>query len=253
MEPIFTYIIGYRDVPGRIINLRRVIDWLLGFNGIEIIVVEQDKTSKLSGLDLKCKHIFTYSTLPYNRSWAFNVGIRYAKSDKLIFGDSDIIMNPNDIISAILELENYDTVNPYSKVIDLSREEIGYNLDQLSSINRPGRGETNNQKTNFSGGIVIMRKNASINVGGWDEFNFVGWGGEDDNMTNKIERFLKHKQMDARAYHIWHPPAQVDNEFYKRSLEALNVMNAWSNDEMRQFISKTVSLIGLKNKYMENV
>ena len=40
---LFSFIIGYRHRQDRIQNLRRVIDWLSGFGGIEIIIVEQDK------------------------------------------------------------------------------------------------------------------------------------------------------------------------------------------------------------------
>ena len=52
-KPKFTYIIPFRYSHDRILPLRRVIEWLSGFQGIEILIVEQDKHSKLDGLCLK--------------------------------------------------------------------------------------------------------------------------------------------------------------------------------------------------------
>ena len=84
----FTYIIGYRHNPERLNNLRRVLDWINGFGGVEVIIVEQDTHSKISHLNLKARHIFTKSNMPYNRSWAFNVAIKYSTSNILVFGHS---------------------------------------------------------------------------------------------------------------------------------------------------------------------
>ena len=43
---VFTFIIAYRHKLDRLQNLRRVIDWALGFQGVELIIVEQDKSPK---------------------------------------------------------------------------------------------------------------------------------------------------------------------------------------------------------------
>jgi hypothetical protein len=85
----FTFIIGYRHRIDRLNNLRRTLDWINGFSGGQIILVEQDKHSKISHLNLKCQHIFVKSNMPYNRSWAFNVGLKHAKSNLIVFSDSD--------------------------------------------------------------------------------------------------------------------------------------------------------------------
>ena len=72
----FTYIIGYRHSPDRLNNLRRVLDWINGFANVEVILVEQDKHSKISHLSLKCKHIFIKTDKPYNKYWGYNVGLK---------------------------------------------------------------------------------------------------------------------------------------------------------------------------------
>lgn len=244
----FTYIIGYRHKPERLINLLRVLDWLQPFSGIEIIVVEQDNNSKLEYRDLRCKHIFTKSDMPYNRSWAFNVGLKEASTNSIVFGDSDIIMEPNKMIAAIQELKNYEAVNPYSRVIDLTPEELNLPISEIFKIDRPGRGDNNNQKVNFSGGIVCLRKDSALRIGGYDE-SYIGWGCEDNFLTEKIFRFLKHKQMKANSYHLWHPQEQIDQNLYGRNLKILNDMLKMSDDQMLAYIHSTYPVIGNRGKY----
>ena len=76
-QPSFTFIIGYRHRPDRFNNLKRTLDWINGFSNAQIILVEQDSHSKISHLNLRCEHVFVKSKMPYNRSWAFNVGLKY--------------------------------------------------------------------------------------------------------------------------------------------------------------------------------
>lgn len=244
----FTYIIGYRHKPERLINLLRVLDWLQPFSGIEIIVVEQDNNSKLEYRDLRCKHIFTESDLPYNRSWAFNVGLKEASTNSIVFGDSDIIMDPGKLIAAITELKNYEAVNPYSRVIDLTPDELNIPMSEIFKIDRPGRGDKDNQKINFSGGIVCIRKDAALNIGAYDE-SFISWGCEDNFLTEKIFRFLKHKQMNANSYHLWHPQEQINQQLYGRNLQILNDMLKMSDEQMLAYVHSTYPLIGNKSKY----
>ena len=48
----FTFIIGYRHKIDRLNNLRRTLDWINGFSGGQIILVEQDKHTKISQITL---------------------------------------------------------------------------------------------------------------------------------------------------------------------------------------------------------
>ena len=76
----FTYIISYRHSTERFNNLKRTLEWVNAFSGGEIILVEQDKNSKLQDTKLPCRHIFLKSNMPFNKSWGFNVGLKYANS-----------------------------------------------------------------------------------------------------------------------------------------------------------------------------
>jgi len=44
-KPKFTYVIPFRYSQDRILPLRRVVEWLSGYQGVEVLIVEQDKVS----------------------------------------------------------------------------------------------------------------------------------------------------------------------------------------------------------------
>lgn len=247
-QPSFTYIIGYRHRPDRLNLLRRTLDWVNGFSNSQVILVEQDKHTKISHLTLKCEHIFVKSNMPYNRSWAFNIGLKYAKSQIVVFGDSDLIMNPEDFINGLKAMSEYEMVSPYSSVLDLTPHESTLPLEQLIKINRPGRGETDNQKINISGGIAIFRKEAALKIGGWSE-DFIGWGGEDDFQTIKVHHFLKWTELKAKCFHLFHTRDTLDQKQYQKTLQLLQKTSQLSKDELQKSIAMSSQKFGMKNKY----
>ena len=243
----FTFIIGYRHRLDRFNLLKRTLDWINAFSGVQVILVEQDKHSKISHLNLKCQHIFVKSDLPYNRSWAFNIGLKYAKTDIIVCGDSDIIMNPQDLINGLNALKEFEMVSPYNSVVDLNPDENGLSIQQIIDINRPGRGETDNQKINISGGISMFRKDVLLKIGGWSE-EFVGWGGEDDFQTIKVKNFLKWTELKARCYHLWHQREQPNPLHYQRTLKILEQASKMSKEQLQNSINRSIKTIGMKNK-----
>jgi predicted glycosyltransferase involved in capsule biosynthesis len=247
----FTYIIGYRHKLERLNNLKRVLDWLNGFQGVEIILVEQDKSPKLPAYSLKgFKYIFTKSDMPYNRSWAFNVGLKYSTTNIIALGDSDLIMDPQEFINSVKLLEQYECVSPYNTVLDLTQQESNFHLEKLKSINRPGRGQTDNQKINLTGGIVLYRKDSFMKLGGFCE-DLIGWGGEDDYQTFKTKMFLTWTEAPNRCYHLYHDKVKPDMIYYQRNLQLLNTLIKMNQQETQRYINNSFSKTGLKNKYAD--
>jgi len=250
-----TYIIPYKHSPDRLDNLKRVINWALGFNNIEVILVEQDRTPKVNYIDFGCKYYFIENKkLPFNKAWAFNVGLKYATSNIIAFGDSDLVMHPEKLIEAIKELsvEGIDMVSPYSslKVIDLQPSEVNLDFNQMENIDRPGRGEIKDdiRKVPLCGGICIFKRDAIYKIGGWSE-DFIGWGGEDDFQSNKVERLLKYKEIPNRVYHLYHQTVAPDNNFYHRNLDILSKLKSLDDSQMINYINTTGPKIGMINKY----
>jgi cellulose synthase/poly-beta-1,6-N-acetylglucosamine synthase-like glycosyltransferase len=244
----FTYIIGYRHNPDRFNNLRKVLDWINGFANVDVILIEQDKHSKISHLPLKARHIFLKSDRPYNKSWAFNVAVKESKSDIIIFADSDLIMNPNDFMESIKLLEQYEMVNPYSSVIDLQPQESNLGLEQILLIDRPGRGETDHQKVPLCGGICIFRKSAILRIGGWNE-SFMGWGAEDDFISHKVKNFLSWTESKNKCYHLYHSRETPNMLYYQRNLQLLQQLTALSKEDLVKTVNTSVQKNGMKNLY----
>jgi len=244
----FTYIISYRHSIERFNNLKRILDWVNAFSGAEIIVVEQDKHSKLKDTKLPCRHIFLKSNMPFNKAWGFNVGLKYANSNVIVFGDSDLIMDPNEFIKSVRLLEQYEMVNPYNSVIDLNPQESNLSIEQMLKIDRPGRGETDIQKVPLCGGICIFRRDAIHRIGGWHE-DFIGWGGEDDFQSVKVKNFLIWYENKAKCYHIYHDRPAPDMKWYQRNLQLLQKLSPMTKEELQKVINNVTPKSGLKYKY----
>lgn len=244
-----TYVITYKHRSDRILHLRKVLEWLNGFSNIDVVLVEQDTHSKIKHLSLKAKHIFIKNNGVFNKSWAYNVAIKRNQNPIIIFGDSDIIMNPHEFIAAINEISNYDVISPYSSVLDLTREESEWPFANLLAIQRPGRGETDNQKINLCGGITIFKTEAIMKIGGWCE-EFIAWGGEDDAQAFKVKNSeLTYKEMPYRCYHFFHTRDDMDMKLYQRNLQILDRITKMTKDELLKYISVSVPKIGIMNKY----
>jgi hypothetical protein len=230
-------------------NLRKTLEWLNSITGIDVVIVEQDKYSKIDHLNLKAKHIFIKSDKPYNRSWAFNVALKRNTNPIIIFGDSDIILDPNHLVEAINKLQEYDVVSPYKSVLDLTAEESNMQFQLLPSISRPGRGETDNQKINLCGGIVLFRADSITKIGGWCE-SFEGWGGEDNFQTYKIDMLgLKSCELPYRCYHFYHQREQSDMTNYPQTLQMLQQLMSLDLNTINHHINSTLPIIGMLNKY----
>ncbi len=254
-KPALTYIIPYKHSNDRLNNLKRVINWTLGFNNIEVILVEQDNTPKVNNIDFKCKYYFIENKhLPFNKAWTFNVGLKYSRSNIIAFGDSDLIMHPQKFIDAVNEIASSDLemVSPYShlKVIDLAQHELGASFDQMELIDKPGRGELESdiRKVPLCGGICLFKKEAIYKIGGWSE-DFIGWGGEDDFQSVKVERLLKYKELDSRVYHLHHAPVVPDSKYYHRNLDVLNKLKKLNEAQMSNYITTSGGKMGKVNKY----
>ena len=186
--------------------------------------------------------------MPYNRSWAFNIGIKYSKSSILIFGDSVLIMDPTDFIEGLKSLDQYDMVSPYHTVLDLTPQETTLPLENMVKIDRAGRGEEDHQKINICGGISMFRKQAIQKIGGWSE-EFLGWGGEDDFQTIKVQKFLTSTEKKAKCYHLYHSRENPDTVLYQKTLQLLEKLKSMSNEEVIRFINNGNPKIGMLNKY----
>ena len=246
-----TYIIAYKHTLERLRNLQRVLEWLTPFQGLEILIVEQDKNSKISELNLRAKHIFIENNMGiFNKSWCYNVAALNVSTPVLIFGDCDLVMNPNEFMQAIQLMDKYDFVNPYKSVIDLTQEESLMDMGSILSINRVGRGDaiSDVEKCPMCGGMFIIKREAFLKLGGSNE-DFLGWGCEDNYLDIMVRNFLTYVELPNKCYHLYHEKAEINGNLYQRNLNILNHFAAASKDKLANHINMVRGRIGKLNKY----
>ena len=156
-------------------------------------------------------------------------------------------MDPNQFIESLKIMNQYEMVNPYNSVIDLTQQESTLSLDQMIQVNRPGRGETDIQKVPLCGGICLFRKESIMRIAGWNE-DFWSWGGEDDFQSIKVKQLLNYTELQAKCYHLYHEKAQPDMKWYQRNLQILQKTANVSKEQLEKLILNQLPKIGMKNK-----
>jgi len=239
--PKFSYIIPFRYSPDRILPLRRIIEWLSGFQNVEIIVVEQDKHSKIDYLNIRAKHIFIQSEAPFNKSWALNVGVKRATSQTILFGDADFIMNPMELIEALKMLDTYDCVIPTDKVTILTQQQSAMDSASILQIKNFA------PKNNMLDGISIFKKDAIQKIAGWNE-DLLGVGYENQFNELKIKQNLNYKQLNFGGFHIFHFSDKLDQGLEQRNKQ---IFEYYRNDTnmLTQHINQTLPKIGMANRF----
>lgn len=264
MSPRYSYLLTWRgnNDPSRLSNLHTVLAWLAASApDAEVILVEQDDVPRLNGPlpHPACRTAFVYNPGPFNKSWGYNVAVRYASTPILAFGDADVILPAAQLQQAVeLCMSSYVAVNPYRRLIDLTAEEsalVGqgdFDLHPERPDNRQNR-QAIGEHVVFCGGLFLIRRDAFIHLGGWDE-RFRGWGGEDDAMTYKLERArLPATELDDRpALHLWHPrPRQstFEQPHYAANAALLAEYRQLSDTQLSRLAEILVQTFGNSQKY----
>lgn len=245
-----TYIIGYKHDLERFQNLRKVIRHLQSMPEVKVLVVEVGKCSQISHLNLGVEVKFVESNVEfYNRSWVFNIGLSFVKTNKVAFGDSDIIMPIDQFRDGISKLDTYDVLSPYKSIINLTEVEASLRFEDIFKIKRAGRGVNDSHRLNISGGILFANKDAFLKIGGWCEL-FEGWGAEDDALTHVIEQRLKWTEMSYTAFHLYHTPAVPQVEMYTNNISLMNKIKSFHGKYLDKFIADNGANNGKLNKYI---
>lgn len=257
-----SYIMTYRESDGkRRENLLTVLRWLVAQSGIEVIVVEQDRFPRLEG-DLphpECKRVFAYNPHGFNKSWGLNVGFHLASTAILGFADADVIIGGNFDQAIGLCAGGYQAVKPYRRLIDLTdAESVTVRKGNFGFSPQRGKQSARNREDQhehivFCGGVFFVRREAFVRMGAWDE-RFVGWGGEDDAMTYKLERLrISAVELDeSAALHLWHPRTRAttyDQPCYEPNCALLRDYPRLTDAELHRLGEVQLSLMGNPDKH----
>lgn len=240
--PKFTYIIPFRYSPDKILNLKRIVEWVSGYQGVEVIIVEQDRHSKISHLTIRATHIFMKSNGSFNKSLAYNFALKRVSSPVVVFGDCNTIMNPLELIECLKSLDGFDCVIPSRDVTMLSQIESTGDFNNILSIKR------SIPKLNMTDGISIFKRSSIIGIGGWCE-DIVGDSFENKFQDFKISKMLKVNNKEYSQFQLFHQINNTDNGAEDRYNKIINPLKSINIEQMRQYLSSTIPKIGIKNKY----
>jgi len=206
-KPDVAFIIAFRGVE-RLPQLKSCLATLRAQRdiSIEIILVEQSWQQLLNEeLISGVRHIHARSTtsdMPFNKSWALNVGARHASADILIFHDADILA-PTAYAKSIVDIvcRGYQVARIPRLVFYLDKEQSSDVQDGCSLDGVRWAAEV---RENCRGISLAIVKPAYWDIGGHDEA-FYGWGGEDDEILQRAETLNFYPGGFMPFVHLWHP------------------------------------------------
>lgn len=221
VSPDITFIIGHRGtsrLPHLLATLRSIA--AQRDVALECIVVEQDVEAQLLGhLPGWVRHIHTpppASSMPYCRSWAFNIGANQAKGQVLVLHDNDMLV-PVDYASQVL-----DRIRCGFEVVNLKRF-VFYLAEAHTASYFAGTGSVSAEPPELitqnleGGGSVAITREAYARIGGMDE-QFIGWGGEDNEFWGRAQTLSVWPYANLPIVHLWHSAQPGKHESSNRAV-----------------------------------
>lgn len=241
------FVLAYRQTDAfRIRNIDFTIKTLLSYNipDSKILVIEQDRHSKFIN---KYNVDYTFISNPnlFNKSWAYNVAVKKYNLQEIIFIDIDIFLHKH-IIEEIISLKyTYDSINPFNKFIMLPENLSRRFIDTMDP--ECLRGDGYGCGANYAGGAVYYNRKALETIGMWEE-GFKGWGAEDDAMTIKSLKYLKHHTLNYVAFHLYHPKVgQYGNPNYYNNYRLFQELSRMSPEKMKLHMEESLKSCGNEN------
>ena len=230
-----SFIIFYQyDHDDRKRNLDILIKYISkNFSEIEIVVIQQLRNledAKNIPESIKQKNV-THSVMGeitehYNKLQGYNLGVKLAKYNNLIFNDVDIIFNPDAISDSLRQIDedNDKIIQPYDGYVFGLRltsigsfeESLDFNLllDYIDDYDkfqlRTENSHVRLKNIGSTGGGLICKKDTLKKVFGFNP-NFKGWGFEDNETKIRFKKlgfpFVNLKRKNPMV-HIEHRDAK---------------------------------------------
>jgi len=207
-EPEVSFLVAVRGTK-RLPQFRAVLASLLAQVdcACEIVVVEQSEAREFESiLPSVVRYIHTpppTPDMPFNKSWALNVGARLARGRILIVQDADMAV-PMHYAKAIRDTldRGYDGMRVPRFLFYLTEEDtqIACRDRNFGHVRRIERVIQNNPTP------VALRKDAYFQIGGHDEA-FYAWGGEDNEFLDRLQTLRTASGTCLPIVHLWHPEA----------------------------------------------
>jgi hypothetical protein len=228
--------------PARTRNLEFLLRHLAA-TALEIVVVEQDTTPRLS-LGARVRHVFCHNPGRFNRAWGFNVGAKAATGERLICGDNDVVI-PATTLRTLPRSDRL--IIPYRRCLDLS-EEATRGLQETGVIPE-GEGAPRGEWT--VGGAFVIARASYLAIGGMCE-DFEGCGAEDDAFYDRCKKTIGVlRSRSLLLYHMHHERAAArdgDADAYNRNVRLLRRELAKTPRQLR---AERATRFGDPDKYIK--
>lgn len=221
---IATFIIGYRGRDGessRDDNMQFLLSWLKKRYGdlFDVLVVEQDSEPRLDPQSLPhwVRYEFLFNPAAYNRGWVYNTAARhFSHNHVLVFADTDILPGDNLLQGVIDCHRDFTAVSPNRSLFYATEEQTRQARTEAKTSGFPVTEERLNNPTTLGGGMLVMQRQAFLDIGGFEQY--LGYGCEDRALDVTLLALLPEDsvRMDSQAYfHQWHPKFQDENLHFK--------------------------------------
>jgi hypothetical protein len=207
-SPLVSFLIGHRGTS-RLDHLRATLASIAGQVEVpvECLVVEQDTTPAVAAaLPGWVRHVHSRPPdpiMPYSRSWAFNVGARHARGEILVCHDNDLCV-PARYARELAGLfrRGFEAARLQRFIFYLSEAHTRevFARHELRPDHAPIE-----VVQNTNGGTVAVRRDVYFELGGHDE-GFLGWGGEDNELFERLQTRRFHHCSYLPFWHVFHPP-----------------------------------------------
>lgn len=236
--PEVSFVLGVRGT-GRLPQFLATVASLLGQTDCdtEVIVVEQSWKQEFTDIVPKyVRYVHTQATceqMPYNRSWALNVGAQQAKGRVLVLHDSDFVV-PSHFARAVA-----DTVSGAVEAARLPRYK--FFVDQATSERIQSQRSFQSVRTvehiaqNCTTPMAVTRE-ACLRIGGHDEA-FYGWGAEDNEFLDRVRTLVHCEGGFLPVIHLWHHEAP--NRSGDRNADVLKtIMSDMAAERIRKLVAR---------------
>lgn len=253
------------DSPERYRNLGLFLDYYeCFFSGYEIIIIEQDETTKIADLVSRSPnvdHHFVRSRDVHWKTRNHNYAARLSNRDFLLMADCDVFPHPQALREGHERARSgCEFVQLFNGILvglsdEFVQNRLGFPevLDTLAYFTRdfalragpcddqdmfPLYG---NHEYLATGGATLCRRRSFFLVGGWNE-NFVSFGYEDREFCERVEKLGRRlvRVEEHNAYHMAHPRLDdsVYNTYYRPNEAEYQRVCAMDPDTLLEYSNK---------------
>ena len=189
----------------RLRNIRYTLSYLRHHFDADIIISEQDTSSKLHDMckAFHCRHIYQETDEFFNRQRGVNMAAREATTPVIAHYDADILLRPQQIVGATeaIVCGRAQMVYPYNGHFYDVPEKFFDVINETKDLKKVDLNECTLFNPHSVGGVVMFDREHYWKCGGANEhFKSVGY---EDNEIN--ERFKKLGTKIARTeWPLWH-------------------------------------------------